>query len=105
MLIRPTIDSAARLALILLSRLFEWPEQSPALREPHQGIVMVTGYDESLEIYNAADRFSSFSAVKSVNACDTQRPVSQRPAIPPPSTTKSAPVTQRASSDAKYNAQ
>ncbi len=34
-------------------------EQSPVLREPHQGIVMVTGYDEALEIYNDADRFSS----------------------------------------------
>src|SRR5215831_2070491 len=34
-------------------------EQSPILREPHQGIFMVTGYDEALEIYNASDRFSS----------------------------------------------
>ncbi|HMN45878.1 MAG TPA: cytochrome P450 [Povalibacter sp.] len=34
-------------------------EQSPVLREPHQGIVMVTGYDEALEIYNDSDRFSS----------------------------------------------
>jgi len=34
-------------------------EQSPVLREPHQGIVMVTGYDEALEIYNDLDRFSS----------------------------------------------
>ena len=34
-------------------------EQSPVLREPHQGIVMVTGYDEALEIYNDPDRFSS----------------------------------------------
>ncbi len=33
--------------------------QSPVLREPHQGIVMVTGYDEALEIYNDPDRFSS----------------------------------------------
>jgi len=33
--------------------------QSPILREPHQGIFMVTGYDEALEIYNASDRFSS----------------------------------------------
>ena len=33
--------------------------QSPVFREPHQGIVMVTGYDEALEIYNDADRFSS----------------------------------------------
>ena len=34
-------------------------EQSPVFREPHQGIVMVTGYDEALEIYNDSDRFSS----------------------------------------------
>ena len=33
--------------------------QSPVLREPHQGIVMVTGYDEALEVYNDPDRFSS----------------------------------------------
>ncbi len=34
-------------------------EQSPVLREPHQGIFMVTGYDEALEIYNDPERFSS----------------------------------------------
>src|ERR1700688_3337901 len=34
-------------------------EQSPVLREPHQGIVMVTGYEEALEVYNDPDRFSS----------------------------------------------
>jgi cytochrome P450 family 150 subfamily A5 len=34
-------------------------KQSPVLREPHQGIVMVTGYDEALEVYNDPDRFSS----------------------------------------------
>src|ERR1700733_8427358 len=34
-------------------------EQSPVLREPHQGIVMVTGYNEALEVYNDPDRFSS----------------------------------------------
>jgi cytochrome P450 len=34
-------------------------EQSPVVREPHQGIVMVTGYDEALEIYNDPERFSS----------------------------------------------
>jgi cytochrome P450 len=33
--------------------------QAPVLREPHQGIFMVTGYDEALEIYNDPDRFSS----------------------------------------------
>ncbi len=34
-------------------------EQSPVLREPHNGIVMVTGYNEALEVYNDPDRFSS----------------------------------------------
>ena len=34
-------------------------EQSPVLREPHQGIVMVTGYKEALEVYNDPARFSS----------------------------------------------
>lgn len=34
-------------------------EQSPVLREPHQGIVMVTGYEEALAVYNDADTFSS----------------------------------------------
>jgi cytochrome P450 len=33
--------------------------QAPIVREPHQGIYMVTGYDEALEIYNDPDRFSS----------------------------------------------
>ncbi len=34
-------------------------EQSPVTREPHNGIVMVTGYAEALEIYNDPERFSS----------------------------------------------
>jgi cytochrome P450 len=34
-------------------------QQAPVLREPHQGIYMVTGFDEALEIYNDPDRFSS----------------------------------------------
>lgn len=34
-------------------------EQAPVFREPHQGIFMVTGYDEAIEIYNDPDRFSS----------------------------------------------
>jgi len=33
--------------------------QAPVFREPHQGIFMVTGYDEAIEIYNDPDRFSS----------------------------------------------
>jgi cytochrome P450 family 150 subfamily A5 len=39
---------------------FDWLRaQSPVVREPHQGVYMVTGYDEALEIYNDPDRFSS----------------------------------------------
>jgi cytochrome P450 family 150 subfamily A5 len=34
-------------------------DQSPVVREPHQGVVMVTGYNEALEIYNDPERFSS----------------------------------------------
>lgn len=34
-------------------------EQSPVLREPHHGIVMVTGYDEALQVYNDPKHFSS----------------------------------------------
>ena len=34
-------------------------EQSPVLREPHQGIVMVTGYEEALAVYNDSDTYSS----------------------------------------------
>ena len=34
-------------------------EQSPVVREPHQGIVMVTGYEEALAVYNDIDNFSS----------------------------------------------
>jgi cytochrome P450 len=34
-------------------------EQSPVLREPHQGVFMVTGYEEALEVYNDPERFSS----------------------------------------------
>lgn len=34
-------------------------DQSPVVREPHQGIFMVTGYAEALEVYNDPARFSS----------------------------------------------
>jgi cytochrome P450 len=34
-------------------------DKSPITREPHHGIVMVTGYNEALEIYNDPVRFSS----------------------------------------------
>ena len=33
--------------------------QCPVMREPHQGIVMVTGYNEALEVYNDPARFSN----------------------------------------------
>ncbi|MCK9899601.1 cytochrome P450 [Frankia sp. Cpl3] len=35
----------------------------PVSREPHQGVVMVTGFDEALAIYHDSDRFSSCTAV------------------------------------------
>ena len=34
-------------------------DQCPVKREPHQGVVMVTGYAEALEVYNDPARFSS----------------------------------------------
>jgi cytochrome P450 family 150 subfamily A5 len=34
-------------------------KQSPVTREPHQGVVMVTGYDEAIQVYNDPARFSS----------------------------------------------
>ena len=34
-------------------------DQSPVMREAHQGIFMVTGYAEALEVYNDPARFSS----------------------------------------------
>ena len=34
-------------------------EQSPVVREPHQGVVMVTGYEEALAVYNDPETFSS----------------------------------------------
>lgn len=34
-------------------------DQSPVVREPHQGVFMVTGYDAALEVYNDPARFSS----------------------------------------------
>lgn len=33
--------------------------QAPVVREPHQGVFMVTGYAEALEVYNDPARFSS----------------------------------------------
>ncbi|GGC14028.1 cytochrome P450 [Novosphingobium endophyticum] len=34
-------------------------QQGPAVREPHQGIVMVTGFEEALAVYNDPENFSS----------------------------------------------
>jgi cytochrome P450 family 150 subfamily A5 len=33
--------------------------KSPVMREPHQGIVMVTGYEEALTVYNDPETYSS----------------------------------------------
>jgi cytochrome P450 len=38
-------------------------EQCPVHREPHQGVVMVTGYEEAVAVYNDTERFSSCTAV------------------------------------------
>lgn len=35
----------------------------PVSREPHHGVVMVTGFDEALEVYRDVERFSSCTAV------------------------------------------
>lgn len=38
-------------------------EQCPVRREPHHDVVMVTGYDEALAVYNDAKTFSSCNSV------------------------------------------
>lgn len=38
-------------------------EQCPVLREPHRGVFMVTGYDEAMEVYHDAERFSSCNSI------------------------------------------
>jgi len=38
-------------------------EHGPVWREPHQGVVMVTGYEEILEVYRATDTFSNANVV------------------------------------------
>nr|WP_198429158.1 cytochrome P450 [Nocardia bovistercoris] len=38
-------------------------EQCPVTREKHHDVMMVTGYDEALEVYNDTDRFSSCISV------------------------------------------
>lgn len=37
--------------------------ECPLRREPHHGVVMVTGYDEALAVYNDTERFSSCTSV------------------------------------------
>lgn len=37
--------------------------ECPVRREPHQGVLMVTGYDEALDVYHDPERFSSCTAV------------------------------------------
>ena len=41
----------------------ELRERCPVQREPHHGVVMVTGYDEALAVYHDTERFSSCTAV------------------------------------------
>src|SRR5262245_57306154 len=36
--------------------------QGPVWREPHRGVVMVTGYEEAMAVYRDTDRFSSCNA-------------------------------------------
>ena len=38
-------------------------EQCPVRREPHHNVVMVTGYEEALEVYSAPESFSSCTSV------------------------------------------
>lgn len=38
-------------------------ERCPVRREPHHGVVMVTGYDEAVQVYNDAETFSSCVSV------------------------------------------
>jgi cytochrome P450 len=37
--------------------------QCPVQREPHQNVVMITGYEEALEVYRDTERFSSATSV------------------------------------------
>ena len=38
-------------------------EHGPVWREPHHGVVMVTGYEEAIEVYHDTERFSNCNAV------------------------------------------
>ena len=43
---------------------FEWlRDQGPVWREPHRGVVMVSGYDEAIAVYHDQARFSSCNTV------------------------------------------
>jgi cytochrome P450 len=35
----------------------------PVQREPHHGVVMVTGYDEAVQVFNDTETFSSCTSV------------------------------------------
>lgn len=37
--------------------------ECPVRREPHHGVVMITGYDEAVDVYNDTERFSSCTSV------------------------------------------
>jgi cytochrome P450 len=38
-------------------------QECPVRREPHHGVMMVTGYDEAVQVYNDTDTFSSCTSV------------------------------------------
>ena len=38
-------------------------EHGPVWREPHHGVVMVTGYEEAIRVYHDAETFSNCVAV------------------------------------------
>jgi cytochrome P450 len=38
-------------------------EHGPVWREPHRGVVMITGFEEAMAVYNDSERFSSCNAV------------------------------------------
>lgn len=51
----------------LLARPYEYLDalrtECPVRREPHHGVVMITGYDEAIAVYNDTERFSSCVSV------------------------------------------
>jgi cytochrome P450 len=51
----------------LLADPYDWFDEQrarcPVRREPHHDVMMVTGYDEALTVYNDADTFSSCTSV------------------------------------------